>query len=258
MRQDWDERAQSNAFHYIAWPGEWDAESFFESGEREYQSLVTPVLDRLGFSPDGKVMLDLGCGVGRVTRCFAERFEHVFALDVSGEMLKRGRTFLGNADNITWVLGNGLDLSMFKDKTMDLAFSYLVLHHLPRKEVALNLISEILRVLKVGGAFLIQFNSYPHPTMNRKGRILSALMDRFHEAYLGRIVLEWGSRVLPASLYPDPLAAGKTWRGAILECPEVLQQLWSGGGIVAGVDGWGTRYTWCYGKREGAVSSRNW
>ena len=249
MRRDWDERARSDAFYYIAWPGQWDEETFFKSGERDYQSFVKPVLAMLGLSPNGGVVLDVGCGVGRLTHCFSERFRHVYALDVSAEMLRQGRMFLGDRDNITWVLGDGQDLSMFKNETVDFVFSYLVLQHLPEKEESLNLISEMLRVLKVGGAFLFQFNSYPLPTMNRRGRIVSALVDRLRGAPRGRAALEWGNGVLPNVFRVDPLAAGKTWRGAVLKCQEVLRQVWGCGGIVAGVEAWGSQYTWCYGKK---------
>ena len=43
MRQDWDERARKDAFHYIAsWRKDWTPESFFQSGEEDYQRLVAP------------------------------------------------------------------------------------------------------------------------------------------------------------------------------------------------------------------------
>jgi hypothetical protein len=38
MRQDWDERARKDAFHYIAsWRKDWNPESFFVSGEEDYR-----------------------------------------------------------------------------------------------------------------------------------------------------------------------------------------------------------------------------
>ena len=55
MRQDWDERARKDAFHYIAsWRQDWTEESFFQSGEEHYECLVAPVLGRLRWEPQGK------------------------------------------------------------------------------------------------------------------------------------------------------------------------------------------------------------
>ncbi len=83
MRRDWDDRARKNALFYILDSrGDWDSESFFQSGEDDYQVFVEPVLERIGFNPTGKVMLELGCGAGRMTRSFAARFNTVYALDI--------------------------------------------------------------------------------------------------------------------------------------------------------------------------------
>src|ERR1700676_3988494 len=82
MRQDWDDRARKDAFHYIAsWRKDWTPESFFQSGEDDYQNLVAPVLQRAGWGPDGKAILELGCGAGRMTLSFSQRFSHVQAFD---------------------------------------------------------------------------------------------------------------------------------------------------------------------------------
>jgi len=173
MRQDWDERAKKDAFYYIAtWKEGWDPKEFFQSGEQDYQTFVEPVLAKLHFEPKEKTMLEIGCGVGRMTRSFAQRFGNIVALDVSAEMLRQGRALNEQMGNIVWVLGSGTDLSMFKNDTFDFVFSYLVFHHLPTKDLTLNYIREMLRVLKDGGVFLFQFNSRRQPTMNWKGRLV--------------------------------------------------------------------------------------
>lgn len=245
MRRDWDERAKKDSFYYIAtWQEKWDPESFFQSGEQDYQTLVVPLLAQLQFEPSDKAMLEIGCGVGRMTRSFARRFGRVYALDVSVEMLRRGRVLHEGTDKILWLLGNGADLAMVGSGSVDFVFSYLVLHHLPTSELALNCIQEVLRVLKAGGVFLFQFNSRRKPTMNWKGRLVWGVIDWLREARL-----EWLSRRLAILLRLDPLAAGKTWRGAILDVRKVLETVWACGGAVVGVRGWGTQFTWCCGKK---------
>ena len=137
MRRDWDERARKNPYFYIAsWRKDWDEESFFRSGQEDYRRLVSPVLERHGFTPRGKTMLELGCGAGRMSRSFAREFDRVLAFDVSAEMLSRAQALNHDFENITWVEGNGYDMSNIANGSVQFLFSYLVLQHLPNDSIS--------------------------------------------------------------------------------------------------------------------------
>jgi ubiquinone/menaquinone biosynthesis C-methylase UbiE len=249
MRQDWDERARKDAFHYIAtWRKDWNEESFFQSGEEDYQRLVAPVLDRLQWDPRGKSMLELGCGAGRMTRSFAQRCSRVYAFDISTEMLKHAKALLPEVSNIEWILGNGVDLSGLGDATVDFAFSYIVLQHMPAPEFALRYIREILRVLKPGGIFLFQFNSLRTPTMNWKGRMAWRIVD-----FPWSLGLRGASRTIASLLGLSPEIAGKSWRGASLDVPTVRNTVQAAGGIVHEVTGERSPMTWCSGVRSKSI-----
>ena len=98
MRQDWDERARKDAFFYIAsWRNDWDLPAFLKSGEEDYDRLVAPLFRRTGFVTHGKMAIELGCGAGRMTQVFAKHFAHVFAFDISEEMLKKPRLYCRTA-----------------------------------------------------------------------------------------------------------------------------------------------------------------
>src|SRR5207302_3385998 len=154
-RQHWDERATAGAFHYIASRKQrWMPEEFFRSGEEDYVSLVEPILTRLGLDPEKCVALDLGCGVGRLTRPIARRFRAVYAIDVSPEMLRLGQDYNRALRNVSWICGPGTDLSMLGSGIADFAFCFLVLHRMPRCKTALALIAAILRLRQPGGIFL--------------------------------------------------------------------------------------------------------
>jgi SAM-dependent methyltransferase len=250
MRRDWDERARKDAFYYIAsWRRSWDPEQFFQSGEADYQSLVAPVFAILRFEPQDKAMLEIGCGLGRMTRSFAQRFARAYALDVSAEMVRQGRALHQEKTNVLWLSGNGSDLAFLKSGSLDFVFSYLVLQHVPTKALALDYIREMLRVLKAGGVFHFQFNSRCAPTMNWKGRVVWGVLDRLREPVFG-ISPEKTGRLLAFLLGLDPLAAGKTWRGAVLDVQEVKETVSACGGDVSGVTDSGTQVTWCYGRRR--------
>jgi len=246
MRQDWDERARKDAFHYIAsWKKNWDPDSFFQSGEEDYERFVVTAFNRCHFEPEGKSMLELGCGAGRMTRSFARKFEQVTAFDISAEMLRHAQALNPQAANITWTLGNGTDLSSIGDQTLDFVFSYIVLQHLPAPEFALRYIREMLRVLKPGGMFLFQFNSVPKVTMNWKGRLAWRIVD-----------LPWdlgfrgASRGVASFLGLSPEIAGKSWRGASLAVMAVQDTIRNAGGNVEELTEPETPMTWCRGLKS--------
>jgi ubiquinone/menaquinone biosynthesis C-methylase UbiE len=248
MRQDWDERARRDAFHYIAsWRKDWNEESFFQSGEEDYQQLVAPALERLQWDLHGQVMLELGCGAGRMTRSFAQRCSRVYACDISAEMLRHAKALLPGASNVEWVLGNGNDLSSLSDNLVDFAFSYIVLQHMPAPEFTLRYIREMLRVLKPNGIFLFQFNSLNTPTMNWKGRVAWRMVD-----LPWSLGLRGASRGIASFLGLSPEIAGKSWRGVSLDVTTVCSTVQSGGGVVREVTGDGTVMAWCSGIKAGA------
>lgn len=250
MRRDWDERAQHDAFQYVLTKeGEWREPEFFASGERDFEALVGPVLERLAFDPKGKAMLELGCGVGRMTRTFAARFDRVVGVDVSPEMLRRAKALNPDAGNVEWLLCNGTDLASVESGSLDFAFSYLTLQHVPSSETVLGLIREMLRVLRPGGAFLFQCLGTRFHGLNWKGRALVRLLDRLHKPVAGidlRGVGRWLARVSDN----DELAAGSTWWGAVMRVPEVERAVSRAGGALEGVTGAGEVHTWFFGRKS--------
>lgn len=246
MRQDWDERARKDAFHYIAsWRKDWDPESFFQSGEEDYQRFVAPAFDRIQWKPEGKSMLELGCGAGRMTHSFSRRFSRVYAFDISTEMLCHSRTLFPDATNVNWILGNGTDLAGLADQTVDLAFSYIVLQHLPEPAFAFRYIQEMLRVLKPDGIFLFQFNSLRKAAMNWKGRMVWKIVD-----FPWALGFRGMSRGVATLLGLSPDIAGMSWRGASLDVTAVREVIEGAGGIVLELAGQDTPMTWCSGSKS--------
>jgi ubiquinone/menaquinone biosynthesis C-methylase UbiE len=252
MRQDWDERARQNAFRYIAsWRESWDEASFFESGEQDYLRLVQPYLQQLQVSPATQSIAELGCGAGRMTRSFANRFLAVVAVDVSPEMQSRAKAHLQSFTNIRWVLSDGKSLAAIESESLDFAFSYLVLQHMPNKDLALSSIAEMMRILRPGGKFLFQFNGYFRPTMNWKGRALSKVLDGASSSGFKRL-----SQSVAKMAGIDPGMLGRTWRGAALKTEEVTQVVRSAQACPYGFSQAETPLAWCYGRKQGLPDSQ--
>jgi SAM-dependent methyltransferase len=246
MRRDWDERARRDAFLYIAsWRKDWDEVSFFDSGEQDYHRLVRPILHKLQFIPASKTMVELGCGAGRMTRSFAQRFQSVSAVDISAEMQSRAKGHLQSFSNIRWLLTNGETISDIETASVDFVFSYLVLQHMPTKEVAINSIEEMMRILRPNGVFLFQFNGSDRPTMNWKGRAISGIVDGIASLGLNSV-----SRRIASVVGIDPEMVGKTWRGATLTSAEVDRAVRSGLGLPGEFPDASTPLAWCYGRKK--------
>jgi ubiquinone/menaquinone biosynthesis C-methylase UbiE len=163
MRQEWDQRSRKNAYHYIASVrDEWPEDEFLLDGEREVRDLVDPLLSDAQFVPHDKRMLEVGCGVGRMTFALAKRFGTVEAIDISGEMIERAKELQARLGigNVRFQVGNGKDLRAYPDESMDFAFSYIVFQHIPEIPIILNYVREFGRVLKKGGLFGFQLNGY--------------------------------------------------------------------------------------------------
>lgn len=112
----------------------------------------------LEFIGRGKIVLNVGCGIGRIDKFLAKHCRELHALDISSVMLSRASERLPY-DNVFLRLGNGKDLNIYDDAKFDAVFSLLVLQHL-EKEDAFYYLLEFNRVLKDGGKCIVQFPDF--------------------------------------------------------------------------------------------------
>jgi SAM-dependent methyltransferase len=246
MRQDWDARARKDAFYYIAsWRNGWSDADFLKSGEDDYERLVAPFLSRQGFEPDGKTVLELGCGAGRMTHCFARRFRDVVALDVSQQMLDRAYQILPGMKNIEWTHTSGVDLGEVSSESVDFVFSYLVLQHLPTNRLVHDYIREMLRVLKPAGMCLFQFHGTKDSAMNWRGHMVWGVLDGL--AMIGlRPVARFGANLLGL----DTEMVGKTWHGTPIAAEDVVQTVRASNASVLELQGENTPMVWCAARKS--------
>lgn len=106
---------------------EWDARAYTRLGEPQFRWAIA-LLDQLELRGD-EVVLDAGCGSGRVTAALLERLPRgrVIACDVSSAMLEQARSTLGDADGrIEYVHADLVALAL--DRVADVVFSAAVFH----------------------------------------------------------------------------------------------------------------------------------
>ncbi len=159
MRRDWDQRARENARHFVATANEhWNEEEYYNSGRLCVFNEILKDLGNVCRLKNAKEMkvLEIGCGTGRMTRALAEVFGEVYAVDISGEMIERGRKDLADLPNVHMFQNSGADLKVLGDVQVDFAFSFIVFQHIPSREVIYSYAREVNRVLKPGGLFKFQ------------------------------------------------------------------------------------------------------
>ena len=238
MRAFWDAKARENAWFYIAtWIGYRNRrpDDFFCTAAE-----IRDLLAKHGYlPPDGRArMLEIGCGVGRMTRGFAELFHRVDAIDVSPEMVRQAREYLAAFPNVHVWQTTGTDLSPLEDGAFDLVFSYIVFQHLPSFAVTRNYILESARVLRPGGVFLFQVNDLAPP--REYSSPLLRFASRMWRRYGWHTLLELRARLSRGPRGFDHPA----WVGHSAPLALVRDALQAAGLELEHASGEGTAYLW--------------
>jgi SAM-dependent methyltransferase len=142
MGKFWDERARENAAFFIDNKlvyNDPDLETFWGGGARDLDDLLNAVGVRV--APDD-VVVDIGCGMGRLTRVLAERAAHVYGLDVSAEMLSRAKDHNTELKNVTWLHGDGTTVTGVDEERATACVSQVVFQHIPDPQITLGYIRD--------------------------------------------------------------------------------------------------------------------
>jgi N-acetylglucosaminyl-diphospho-decaprenol L-rhamnosyltransferase len=227
MRSFWNARAREDALYFVDTRqryGAADGERFWDG-----EQLLHVVLDGLGVAvSDTDTVVEIGCGVGRITRALAARARTVIALDVSDEMLRRARQFNPELGNVEWVLGDGVSLRGVADVSVDACVSLVVFQHLPDPALALGYVREVGRVLRPGGWAALQISNDPSVHRPRArlfahGKALVGLAPKGqrHPAWLGCAV---ELPALAATAGQSELELEKVWGEGTQYCQVLLRK----------------------------------
>lgn len=163
-------REESAASYFARHADEWDELRSLHSPDDQVERALTEALG--GF--DLGQVLDIGTGTGRMAELFAERADHVVALDKSLDMLRVARAKLQHlpASQVELVQGDFTALP-FAAQSFDTVLLHQVLHFAQSPEAALK---EAARVAQPGGRIaIVDFAAHAH----------EELRDRHAHARLG-------------------------------------------------------------------------
>jgi SAM-dependent methyltransferase len=169
LKDDWESLAERDAFHAILTDttkagGQWNIAEFMATGNAEIEILMRH-LAGLGYIPnwDG-VVLDFGCGVGRLTQALGYYFDSCTGVDISDVMVQQARS-LNELPHCRYLATSNIPLP-FPADAFSFVYSNIVLQHIPRR-FAKKYLREFVRVLKPGGllVFGVQ-DSYAMPNLS--------------------------------------------------------------------------------------------
>ncbi|MEP7272407.1 MAG: class I SAM-dependent methyltransferase [Acidobacteriota bacterium] len=161
MKEDWNSRAQENAKWFINTVGVAQSDDeFFAGGKAELEKWWLPDFRAALEGRDLRQLrvFELGCGIGRMTGHLAEVFGEIWAVDVSGEMIRQARQRFAHLTNVRWLEIDGVSLSELPSEYFDLGFSIYVYQHMPSKDVIATNIAGAYSRLREGGLYKFHTN----------------------------------------------------------------------------------------------------
>ena len=156
-KNKWSDLARKNAKYFI-WSEKENStdEEFRLSGEADYGRYVKNdrlLQDNLART-NAKTVLEISCGIGRMTEFFGNDFEKIYGIDIASGMIEMAKNRLSDS-KFEFVEGNGVSLP-FESDSVDFIFSFAVFQHMPSREVVGDNFKEVFRVLKPGRLFKVQ------------------------------------------------------------------------------------------------------
>jgi len=224
MRSYWDARAREDAFFFVDNRLEYrhpDLERFWAGGERDLDELLRTLGETI--DPEDEVV-EIGCGVGRLTRVISRRAASVRALDVSPRMLELARRHNESLANVAWLEGDGSTLAGVESASADACVSHVVFQHIPDPQVTLGYVREIGRVLRPGGWAAFQISNDPRVHRPRP------LGQRLRDAALAAV-----------GRFPHG-QHDRRWKGSMVELGELARVAGEAGMDVERVVGEGTQF----------------
>ena len=145
----WEAHSRDETQAKVVVLGVTDEEEFARSGQVTKQHLI----DWIGVGAD-HIVLEIGCGVGRVGMALAPVCKEWIGCDVSRHMVEHTRRRLAHLPNVRVEKINGYDLSNIPDASVDVVYSTIVFMHIDEWD-RFAYVREGLRILKPGGRMLV-------------------------------------------------------------------------------------------------------
>jgi ubiquinone/menaquinone biosynthesis C-methylase UbiE len=127
-------------------------QEFWKTGEQDASRL-------LRFIDNSSIVLDVGCGIGRVMRFIAPYCREISGVDTSYLILRRAKRELTSFKNCHFYRQDFKRINAFPHDSFDLIYSFYTLQHM-EKEDAYVCLRRMQRLLKPKGSIYLQFPDF--------------------------------------------------------------------------------------------------
>jgi ubiquinone/menaquinone biosynthesis C-methylase UbiE len=248
MRAEWNSIAKINAHYGVDSiedfeKSEIDEDLFYKRGAETAEKFLNDI-----DLPDSSelVMVEIGCGLGRMSHYFADVFKKVYSFDVSDEMINRASKKFSDKKNLEFVLGSGSDLQPLNSGSIDFVFSFIVLQHALNAGIVLKYIHETGRVLKIGGQAFLQFRTFTPVTEGDPFNLVMLIprpVRKFVKKFLPAKKVKEVANLTYDNLEDKYTNEFKVWHGCAVSIPEAMKAFNEANLRIVRVSGENTQYT---------------
>jgi ubiquinone/menaquinone biosynthesis C-methylase UbiE len=129
-----------------------DEQTFWRTGQEDALRLAK-------FIDNSSIVLDVGCGIGRVMKFVAPDCREIHGVDTSALILRRAKKELKDFNNCRFYRYDFSKFDGFRKDSFDLIYSFYTLQHLDKEDAYVCLL-QIGKLLKPGGITYIQFPDF--------------------------------------------------------------------------------------------------
>lgn len=144
-KEVWNKQAENLDVAKLAVAGHVDEERFDATAE----DTITTLRQTIGLTPFD-IILEIGCGVGRVGKLLAPQCIHWIGTDISSGMIAHASRRLAGIDNVTLVELSGVGLREIYSGSLDVVYCTIVFMHLYEWD-RYTYVAEAFRTLRPGG-----------------------------------------------------------------------------------------------------------
>jgi len=126
---------------------------------------------------DDRTVVEIGCGIGRMTAALAEHFGRVVGLDIAPALLEEASARNKHA-HVRFELADGSRVQPRSVSQADTVFSYEVFYYIAPPVVE-QYFQDVHRLLRPGGEFVFQLNLEPLRWTTRLSYFVRGVLHRF-------------------------------------------------------------------------------
>ncbi|MDX2187058.1 MAG: class I SAM-dependent methyltransferase [Opitutaceae bacterium] len=144
-KEVWNKQAEDLEVAKLAVAGHTDEATF----DATAVDTITTLRQTIGLTPFD-IILEIGCGVGRVGKLLAPQCIHWIGTDISSGMIGHARKRLEGLDNVTLIELSGVGLREIYSNSLDVVYCTIVFMHLYEWD-RYTYVAEAFRTLRPGG-----------------------------------------------------------------------------------------------------------